>query len=302
MLLELATERFRTSRLQALAEYSNNNFLVLGHDCIPITTVETVAPGMGSAFAAYLSAVAHAKVLAPTSEASEREFMGWKMMLPSRGLGGPRLQTVTLPEVDPKSTGEDTLPPSGNFLSISQLQDPLILAVGSHEPRKNHLALLVAAEILWEKGFEFSLVFVGGNSWSVDAFDRFFSILQGRGRNILRLSQAPDSVVSLLYRRARFTVFPSLNEGFGLPIVESLAAGTPVITSDFGSMRQLASRGGCLTVNPRNVSDLANAMQQMLTDDEQILRLREEAGLRLGRDWEEYATDLWEVFFDDAAL
>ncbi|MGJ0223705.1 hypothetical protein ACQUZK_09920, partial [Streptococcus pyogenes] len=61
---------------------------------------------------------------------------------------------------------------------------PLVLVVGSHEPRKNHLAVLHAAELLWRQGVEFSLSFVGGNAWGSDAFTRRLSDLQRIGRPV----------------------------------------------------------------------------------------------------------------------
>ena len=67
---------------------------------------------------------------------------------------------------------------------------------------------------------------------------------------------------------ARFTVFPSLNEGFGLPLAESLACGTPAVTSDFGSMREIVDGGGgALLVDPRDDHSVADGMRSLLTDD-----------------------------------
>jgi len=95
------------------------------------------------------------------------------------------------------------------------------------------------------------------------------------------------------YRSARFTVFPSLHEGYGLPVAESLAAGTPAITSDFGSMLEIAVDGGALTVDPRNLDDLTDAMRTLLTDDEALTALATEATARPARDWDEYAAASW---------
>ena len=85
-----------------------------------------------------------------------------------------------------------------------------------------------------------------------------------------------------LYRTASFTVFPSLTEGFGLPIAESLICGTPVITSNYGAMAEAARAGGALLVDPRNVGEITDAMRRLLTDAEQLRQLADEAQ---GRTW-----------------
>ena len=63
------------------------------------------------------------------------------------------------------------------------------------------------------------------------------------------------------YERAAFMIFPSLHEGYGLPIAEALAHGTPVITSDFGSTAEIARDGGCLLVDPRDDEQIVDAMR-----------------------------------------
>jgi glycosyltransferase involved in cell wall biosynthesis len=95
------------------------------------------------------------------------------------------------------------------------------------------------------------------------------------------------------YRLARFTVFPSLLEGYGLPIRESLASGTPVITSSYGSMAEVGSRGGCLLVDPRNVDELERAMRRLLDDNDALAKLRDEALALDTATWERYADDVW---------
>ena len=79
---------------------------------------------------------------------------------------------------------------------------------------------------------------------------------------------------------------------------ESLAAGTPVITSRFGSMAELAEGGGALTVDPRDDHDLRDAMRALLTDDALHLRLREEAAARPPRTWDTYAAELAAFLLD----
>ena len=107
-------------------------------------------------------------------------------------------------------------------------------------------------------------------------------------------SRVPDRLLWAAYRLARLTVFPSLNEGFGLPVAESLAAGTPVVTSDYGSMREIAEHGGALLVDPRDDQRIAAALGLLLNDDGVLAELREQARTRPRRTWVDYASEVWE--------
>lgn len=178
----------------------------------------------------------------------------------------------------------------------------MVLVVGSHEPRKNHLAILAAGESLWASGVKFRLVFVGGNSWKSFQFEHELERLQRSGRSVVSISAISDSLLWAAYRLARFTVFPSLNEGFGLPVAESLGCGTPVITSNYGSMREIAEEGGgVLLVDPYDDASIAAGMLRLLTDDDELGRLAAEAKSRTPRSWDDYAAELWSYFVDEDA-
>jgi glycosyltransferase involved in cell wall biosynthesis len=88
-------------------------------------------------------------------------------------------------------------------------------------------------------------------------------------------------------------VFPSLHEGFGLPVAESLALAVPVVTSNYGSTAEIAREGGCLLVDPRNDDAIAAAMRKLLTDDHLHARLLAECLARTPRSWADYADELW---------
>lgn len=294
-MLEIATDRGRATRLRTIAEFSGCWCVAVGHDCIPITSAETTGAGMPGAFARYLAALAEFDVIATTSTSSHAEFDGWRRMLAGAGVTGPRLRQVGLPvAADPEAAGADAERARAE-LGLGDL--PVVLAVGSHEPRKNHLALLHAAELTWRTGARFALVMVGGNAWNADDFQRVVAERRADGRSIVTVAGASEDVVQSLYRLARFTVFPSINEGFGLPIVESIAHGTPVVTSDYGSMRQLALGYGGLLVDPRDDHALAAAIGDLLSDDALLERLRAETARLPRRGWSEYAADLRELVY-----
>ncbi|MWV50578.1 glycosyltransferase [Rathayibacter sp. VKM Ac-2803] len=291
VLPELATEDERTSRIAAMAEFSGNATSTIGFDCVPLTTAETAHIGMSAAFSRTLVAVSHMDRVATISEAAAVEYRGWREMLAGVGRKGPDIEPILLPS-EAGVVDVAALARAKEKLVTGDL--PLVVCVGSHEPRKNHLAVLHAAELLWREGHEFSLVFIGGNAWNSEGFDAQLARLQAEEREVSSFSAITDELLWSAYRLARFTVFPSLNEGFGLPVAESLAVGTPVLTAQYGSMAEIASQGGAVTVDSRDDHDIARGMRELLTDDELLARLQTEASSRDNSSWAEYAATLWD--------
>lgn len=295
LLPELAAEPARSTRLLALAEFTPNRTGVIGFDCVPITSAETTQLGFAGVFAGNLAAVRNFDVVATISQAAGTEYSGWRSTLSAIGLTGPRIEPVQLPVEAAEPTPADVEAARARFL-VGSL--PLVLVVGSHEPRKNHLSVLHAAELLWRDGVQFSLSFVGGNSWGSDSFSLRLADLQRAGRPVDSESRLSDGRLWASYRLARCTVFPSLNEGFGLPVAESLAAGTPAITSNFGSMLEIAADGGALTVDPHNDQAIAAAMRTLLVDDVVHGHLSAQALNRPDRTWDDYAREVWSLLVE----
>ena len=295
VLPELAVERERTRHLAGLTRFANTRVTAIGHDCIPVTSGPTVTPGMTSNFAMFLAAMRYSDRIAVTSRASAAEFTGWRRMLRSAGFRGPDLAEVGLPVQAAPSTTED-LAEARRRLCFPGV--PLVLVVGSHEPRKNHLAVLHACELLWREGLRFNIALVGSGSWKAAPFRAKVAEAQGANRPLDSITAVPDEQLWAAYRLAHFVLFPSLNEGFGLPAAEALAAGTPVITSRFGSMEQIVAPDGDvlggLLVDPRDDRSIADAMRTLLTNDETYARLREQARTRDLGSWDRYAAATWE--------
>jgi glycosyltransferase involved in cell wall biosynthesis len=296
VLAEVVTEPERSIRTQAIAQYSHCRSMLVGADVIPLTTAETTGPRMPGVFAKYLAAASRMSIVAAISETAALEYAGWRDTLASAGLTGPEVVAVPLAETAglPRQEFRE-LAESVVLRSDDEGVLPLVLSVGSHEPRKNHGAVLQAAELLWREGLRFNLVFIGGNAWRSDEFRLRLSRLKAAGRPVQSLSGVGDDTLWWAYRLARVTVFPSVNEGFGLPIVESLHAGTPVVTSNFGSMAEIAAGGGCITVDPADDCSVADGIRMLLTDDELRETLAAEALTRPTRDWEAYAGELWRI-------
>lgn len=290
LLPELSPERSRNERIAALAQFARCRTGVIGFDCVPISTAETTALGVSEAFAGNLAAVRHMDRISTISRAAGVEYGGWRRMLASVGAAGPVISTDLLPAEVPATTAAD-LTAARTQLAHPEL--PMVLCVGTHEPRKNHLALLHAAELLWREGLEFSLVLVGGRSWNDWRFREALAAAQARDRPVETVTTMSDQVLWAAYRLARLLVFPSLNEGYGLPVAEALACGTPAVTSAYGSMAEIAADGGALLVDPRDDHSIADAMRTLLTDDRTHRELASAARARPARSWDDYASDVW---------
>jgi glycosyltransferase involved in cell wall biosynthesis len=266
--------------LAAVARYSGNTVSLIGYDAIPAISPELIQTQLPDRFMRYLETVKYASRVAGISAAATGEFRGFGDMLAAQGLPGPTVTECALPvEV-----------PAGG--PVAQQDPPLVLCIGSFEPRKNQLAVLHASEQLWRDGLDFQVEFVGGSGWATE-FDGLLNRLRAAGRPVRRRTAITDAQLWRTMRSARFSVFVSLHEGFGLPVAESLACGTPCLTSDYGSTRELADGGGALVVDPRDDLAIAAQMRRLLTDDDLVAELRQQAAARPPRTWDDYARELW---------
>lgn len=226
--------------MSALAAYSGNSLALVGHDAIPVLSPEDVLPEESERFAHFLSVVKYAEKVVCVSHSAAKEFAGFGQTLSSQGLKSPEVGVVSLPAG--KISREHNV---DERLKRKRPELPLILNVGSQEPRKNQTSILVAADLLWREGLEFELIFIGSGSPPLStSFDLGVESLQRRGHPVTVFRHASDSELSEAYEEATMSVFVSLHEGFGLPVAESLAHETPVVTSDFGSVAEIARDGG----------------------------------------------------------
>jgi glycosyltransferase involved in cell wall biosynthesis len=169
-----------------------------------------------------------------------------------------------------------------------------ILYVSRLKQMKNHAALFDACEILWRAGIRFELELIGCEDEPRESREilRQLTRLQMAGRKVSWRAQVTESELHRAYQRATFTAFPSLMEGFGLPIIESLWHGRAVICGEHGAVGELARHGGCLTTDIKNVNALAAALKKLLQDPELCLTLAREAYARPVRTWADYGRDL----------
>ncbi len=134
--------------------------------------------------------------------------------------------------------------------------------VGTIEPRKNLSRLLQA----WQKPplARYSLVLAGGRGWQWEALDAQAQPLQRTGK-VRFLGHIPQADLPSLYNLATFFIFPSLYEGFGLPPLEAMACGTPVLTSKSSSLPEVVGQAALL-VNPKKVAEIYHAALRLFRD------------------------------------
>lgn len=283
---EVVTQPARADALECLATQSDNSLGLIIHDVLPLTMPEVFKERTRAGFTDALRLIRSASIVSTVSQAGKTDVDAIVECFELDGFDPARICANPLPHESPTATTDAELPGIDPNL-------PMVLCVSSIEPRKNHEITLQAAEVLWNEGAQFQLVFIGWRAWLSAYLLKEIDRLQAAGRPVRLIREATDDQLATAYRKARFTVFISLGEGFGLPIAESLAAGTPAIVSDFGPMAEQAASGGVLRVNPRDLTSVTNAIRQLLTDDPQLNKLKAQLKTRNHPTWTQYATTLW---------
>jgi glycosyltransferase involved in cell wall biosynthesis len=176
------------------------------------------------------------------------------------------------------------------------INEDFLLFVGTIEPRKNlHRLIEAFDQLLRSTSLRSKLVIAGGQGWLMDDFT---SLIQQKklADRICLTGYLQDEDLCALYSTCRGVVYPSLYEGFGLPPLEAMACGAPVITSRIPSLIETVADAAWL-VDPNNVEDLAQAMTGLLSDE----KLRQHYA-ELGRaqvkkfSWEQTAVKTLEVY------
>ncbi len=175
------------------------------------------------------------------------------------------------------------------------LPDRFILYVGNIQPRKNLPRLVDALVQLKQEGIQHKLVIVGAAQWGYQ--DTFSEVARkGMAKEIIFTGYVPKKDVPLFYRAAELMVNPSLWEGFGLPIIETMACGTPAAISDIPAMRETAGEAA-LYFDPLQTKTIVEAIRRGLMDTglREQLKERGEERVKSFR-WEEVARRTLKVY------
>jgi len=154
--------------------------------------------------------------------------------------------------------------------------NPIILFVGTLEPRKNLINLIRAFDQLRSEGTAASLVLAGGWGWQSQEIKLAMNS-SAYAADIKTLGYVSEAQKTYLYRHATVFAFPSYYEGFGMPPLEAMSLGLPVVTSNVSSLPEVVDNAALL-VSPDSIAELAAALKQVITDVSLRDRLRQ-AGL-----------------------
>ncbi|TXN69684.1 glycosyltransferase family 1 protein [Methylobacterium sp. WL6] len=240
------------------------NFKVIQvvYDIIPIIMPEYCVPGMDILFPKFIvDTIWTADAIFAISESTKKDLIAFADKLKCRYTGP--IYTLRL--------GCDI--PSSSFTTDIQLglrKDGFVLYISTIEPRKNHRLLFDIWRSFDESEYDSvpKLVFVGNKGWNTENFViSIENCVRLYPEKIVLLNNVSDSNLEWLYNNAMFSVYPSLYEGWGLPIAESLARGTPCIASNSSSMPEAAG-SFCDLLDPFDYTGWKKTIKKYLADPE----------------------------------
>ncbi|MEE7440261.1 glycosyltransferase family 1 protein [Methylobacterium oryzae] len=180
------------------------------------------------------------------------------------------------------------------FVHKHALQRPFVLMVGSRDQNKGYKnGKILFDALLKSNRCDLDVLCVGGE----ETFDESLIAEIGSRFRVLRI-EATDHELACAYSAARAFIYPSLYEGFGLPVVEAMACGCPIVTTNKGSLAEIAREPACIIVEPDSVEAMIDALR--LLDDENCREVMRAAGLRecLQYNWENIGQTLYETCKD----
>jgi glycosyltransferase involved in cell wall biosynthesis len=177
-----------------------------------------------------------------------------------------------------------------------QLDDPFVLYAGNIKPHKNLERLIEAFHTFRRRGFDDVKLLIIGDQISKYATLRHAVHRLKLHKYVRFLGFVPDRTLAVLYRLAAVFVFPSLYEGFGLPPLEAMASGTPVITSNVSSLPEVVG-DAALLIDPYDPEAIADAIRQVLSDSSLREDLRDRGFARARHfSWERSITRVREIY------
>ena len=229
-----------------------------------------------------------ARVIA-VSEHTKRDVIRFYGLAPEKIAVTPLAPGPAFAEID--RAGAEPLPP--------RVKEPFLLAVGNLEPRKNLDRLLDAFFVIARQGFDGQLVLVGKGSGAESIATR--ARQHGLESRVVLSGFVSERELVVLYNRAKLFVYPSLYEGFGLPPIEAMACGCPVVASNTSVMPETLGDAAIL-VDPESVGDIAHAMAAVLETDD-LARTLKQKGVARARSftWHETAARTRSVYADVAS-
>ena len=266
------------------------------HDCIHLRFPQYLPKRGALAYARAQmgSAARRSHRILTVSEASKRDILYYFSVPPEK-------ITVIPNAIDERFSTEPAEDDVRRVTERYQLDGDFVLYVGNVKPHKNVERLIDAFQLVRQSGLdELKLVIIG------DEISKYAALRRAVHRSNLHkyvrfLGFLPDELLAIVYRLASVFVFPSLYEGFGLPPLEAMACGTPVVTSNVSSLPEVTG-DAALLVDPTDTNEIAHAMKRVLTDPALHADLRAR-GLARARQfsWERSARQIRDIYLEVAA-
>ena len=258
------------------------------HDAVPLLFPQWTPAPTVQRFPAYLASIATCDLVLGISRRSAEDLRNG---LEDLGLPCPPIRILNLGI--PASIEAARAIPSPRTNA-----PPIVLMVGSIEARKNHLAVLEACEILWREGHDFNLHLIGmlNRQTGLTAARRIEGLI-AKGFPLKWKGAASQREILQAYREADLFLYPSLYEGFGIPILEARAFGLPVITTNRGALQERLEEGGCLETDPE-AHAIAHALKTLILNPEQRQRLSAQNLAAPTRSMRQVAGDLHRLLED----
>lgn len=287
----LFTETLDEGRGPAIRQYARSQDIKLGaifHDAIPVLYPDLCKDSATkNNHDKYMKGLSDCDLIIPNSEYSSQCLLDfWK----EHKTKGCTIVANVLP---------------GEFGGAERTRTPIrldntlinILCVSTLEPRKNHNNLIKAYLLLKEQQptIKVKLTLVGNRYAGAFDIAEYIQSVSESHPDIQWLGVVDDATLHQLYSQASFTVYPSIVEGFGMPILESLWHGKPCICYNEGVMAELAKDGGCLTTDVTDVQCLSDSIYKLTTDEEFYYTLCQEAMTRKIKTWNEYIVRLLSI-------
>jgi glycosyltransferase involved in cell wall biosynthesis len=184
-----------------------------------------------------------------------------------------------------------------SVLNKYRIEKPFLFSIGRLETKKNTVNIVKAFEELRVKGKELSLVLVGGKGYGYEEIRKVIDDSLFKN-DIITPGWVENNDLPYLMSSAEGFVFPSLYEGFGIPILEAMACGIPVITSKGSSLQEVGG-GACIYIDPQDINEISEAIIE-LTQDQELRDSKISKGLeRVGEfSWEKCAKETLDVLLD----
>lgn len=182
------------------------------------------------------------------------------------------------------------------ILDKYNIKPPYILYVGAAYPHKNLNQLITAWNIFYQNNPEYQLVLAGRDNYFYQKLKKFTQKQFDNPQSVIFTDYITDELLPIFYKYASLYVFPSLYEGFGLPPLEAMQYGIPVISSNAGSLPEVL-KSGVIYFNPNNTTEIVSALECTIKDD-QMRQFLIQAGYQVIHNfsWENTAKKTLEVY------